>query len=146
MGKVMALQSLIGVLLLIQFVSTFLLSFILDGGISISVFFTYFLEYLGAFLILGLVNLSGALLSLLLSSTGLAVFVSYLLYVAMGIVGIYLPQLRVISISRILGNYDNLITNFNLSLLLSVVSYYIILFIVGNLVFEKKEESVCQYE
>lgn len=145
-SKVLSIQSIIGLALIIQFIYSLFFGMILDGGFSMMVLGAVLLEYLGAFVILGLINLVGALLSLFVSSTGLAVFLAYILYVVTRFVGLYYPALKQISLATIVNNYKFLFSNFNLSILLSVIAYYIILVIVGSWVFEKKEESVCQYE
>lgn len=146
LAKIISVQSLIGLLLVIQFSISLLFGLLLDGGFSISYLIIYFLEYLGAFFVLGIVNLSGVLFSLLVSSTGLALLLSYLVYIGMGIISSFVPVLKTISVSNIITNYSIILSKFSISLLLSVVAYYIILFIIGSLVFEKKEESLCQFE
>lgn len=141
-GKLLSVQSLIAVLLSVQFAYSLIFGLILDGGFTFAILSAALLKYLGAFLILGLVNLGGAFLSLLVTSTGLAVMLSYLIYIGTNLVSVYFPALKAISIYNILTNYNSL----TISLLLSVISYYIILYVVGNIIFEKKEENACQYE
>jgi len=145
-AKLMASLSLMGILLIIQFAFSLVLGVHLDGGFEISLLFTYSLQTIGAFFILGLVILVSALLSLLVSSTGLAVLLSYLSLMAMNVISLYLPQFRIISLPKIIKDYETLMTQFSPSQLLSVVAYYIILFMVGYLIFEKKDEGSCQYE
>lgn len=145
-AKLMAAQSLMGLLLIIQFTFSLVLGVLLDGGFEMAMLFSYGLQTIGAFFILGLIILYSALLSLLVSSTGLAILLSYISLMALNLIGLYLPQFRLISLPVIIRNYGTLMTQFSLSQLLSVVAYYIILFIVGYLIFEKKDEGTCQYE
>ncbi len=146
LGKILAVQSLMGVLLSIQFMFTFTVGLLLDGGISLSLLLTTLMAYLGAFIVLGLVNTVGAVLSLLINSTGLALFISYLLYVGMGIASLYLPPLRAISFSHIMSSYSDIIMSLDFKLILSIIAYYLLFITLGHVLFEKKEESVCQYE
>ncbi len=145
-NKIISVQSLLLILLTIQFIFTLVFSFLLDGGFSLNVLANSVLEYLGAFLILGLVSLASAAISLLVSSTGLTILISYLVYTGIGIGNMYFPRLATVSFTRIVNSYNALLTNFDFSLLLSIAGYYILLYIAGTLLFDKKEESVCQYE
>jgi ABC-type transport system involved in multi-copper enzyme maturation permease subunit len=145
-AKLMAAQTLMGLLLMIQFIFSIFLGVLLDGGFGITMLFSYGLQYIGAFIILGLLILLSAFLSLLVSSTGLALLLSYLSLMAMNVISIYLPQFRLISLPVIIKHYGTLMTRLNPSQLLSVVAYYIILFMVGYLIFEKKDDGACQYE
>lgn len=145
-GKLLAVQSLIGILLSIQFIYTLTFSLLLDGGITLSILSTTLVQYIGAFVVLGLVTLLGSTIYLVVSSIGLTVMVTYLLYLGLNIASIYIPKLRVVSLTRLIGNYNRLFTQFNIGMLLTLISYYIILTIVGILIFEEKEASVCQFE
>lgn len=142
-GKLVAIISLVGVLLVSQFVLSFMLSIILEGGVTIGIL-TVLGDYIGAFVILSFVALIGALLALVFNSTGIAVLVAYLGYFGISILNMYLPNTAHVSIPAIISNYDQLIGNNPLVLLLSTASYTIILFIAGLLLFEKKEDGLCQ--
>ncbi len=145
-NKLIAVQVLLGVLLSIQFVFTLVFSLLLDGGFSLSLLITSFSEYLGAFFVLALIALASASLSLIISSTGLTILSAYLIFTGIGVMNMYLPRFEVISFTRIVNAYHSIFREFNMSLLLSLLAYYILLYITGTLLFDKKEESVCQYE
>ncbi|MCK8059125.1 MULTISPECIES: ABC transporter permease [unclassified Fusibacter] len=145
-GKLLAIQSLIGALLAIQLVFTTLLGLVLDGGFALGVFGSGLVAYLGAFIVLGLVSLIAATLSLLVKSTGITVLISYIGYMAFGVITIYLPRLQSISLPKLIGSYEGLLTSNGVALLLPIASYYILFSIVGMLLFDKKEAVVCQYE
>jgi len=146
-GKLVGVQCLIGVLLSIQFVYTMTVGLVMDGGVSFVVVGSYLGHYLGAFLILGLVNSLGALYYLLFSSAGLALLMTYLTYMAMTIAGIYIPQIKVISLGRIIQSYGTLLTQYNSTLLLSVIAYYILLITAGTFLFESKAtKQIIEFE
>ncbi len=79
-GKLLGVQCLVGVLLSIQFLYSMTVGLVIDGGVAFVVVGTYLVMYLGAFLILGLVNLLGAFYYLVFSSVGLALLMTYLTY------------------------------------------------------------------
>lgn len=144
-SKVLAVWVIIGAVLGGQFLFALLISFVADG-FAIAGLFGTILQYLGAFLVLGLVNLVGNLLALLLKNTGLSVVLAYVAYVGLSLLAVYVPVLKAVSITTVITGY-HLIFNFAaLNVLLSAVAYYIILFIAGLLLFEKKEESLCQFD
>jgi len=145
-GKLMSIQALIGLLLAIQFAFTMIVGFLLDGGFSFGILISLLGQYLGAFIILGLVNLSGVLLGLLLNSSGLTIVVGYVLFIGMKMLSAYSGIIKLISPTTIISNYGNILSGASWTLLLSVVSYYIILFIVSSQLFEKKEVQPCQSE
>lgn len=144
-NKVLSIISLLGILIGFQFIYSMVFSVILDGGFSLTLLFAAFGEYIGALFVLGLITLTGSLLAMFITSTGLSVFVGYLLYIGMGVLNLYLPVLKPISLTRIISQYQYMFSN-NVIQLLSVVAYYIILLMVGLLLFDKKEEDSCLYE
>lgn len=141
LSKLLSVQALVGIILATQFLLTTLVGLLVDG---ISLSFAPLTAYLGAFAVLGLVNIVSSLLAMLFSSTGIIIIVSYFGYLALNILGYVVPRLKVISISHMLGAYPLVFTS--LTLLLSVVAYYILLYIIGYQLFEKKEAIVCQSE
>lgn len=144
-SKLGAVQVIVGSVLGIQFVFSILISFIVDGFTFVGVT-PLFLDYLGAFLVLGLVNILGNVLSLIFKNTGLTVIIAYIGYVGLRLLTMYIPSLDAISLATVIDNYKNILDVSTINMLLSTVAYYIILFIVGLLLFEKKEESLCQFE
>lgn len=145
-GKLVSVQGLLGVLLLIQFIFSLILGLFLDGGFSLGILFSLFGDYLGAFVILGLINLSGALLAMVFNSGGLTIFIGYILYIGMNFISMYSAPFKAISLTTIVSNYGSLFSGASLTLLLSVLAYYMILYIVGSQLFEKKEVQSCQSE
>lgn len=145
-GKIMSIQALIGLLLSIQLVFTLMVSLLLDGGFSLTVFMSLILTYTGAFLILGLINLFGVLLGLVLNSSGLTIVIGYVSFIGLKIFTSYSGALKAISPTTLISNYNHIISVSSWTLLLSLVSYYIILFIVTSQLFEKKEVQPCQSE
>ena len=144
-SKVLAVWGIIGAVLAGQFLFAILISFIVDG-FAVAGLVAIFLQYLGAFFVLGLVNLVGNFLALLLKNTGLSVVLAYVAYVGLTILSVYVPVLKAVSITTVITGY-HLIFNFAaINVLLSAVAYYIILFIAGLILFEKKEESLCQFD
>ncbi|MBI9013263.1 MAG: ABC transporter permease [Clostridiales bacterium] len=145
-GKIVSVQGLLGVLLLMQFTVSLILGLLLDGGFSLGVLMSLFGEYLGAFVILGLINLSGSLLAMVFNSGGLTIFIGYVLYIGMNFISLYVAPFRTISLTTVISNYGSLFNGTSLTLLLSVLAYYMILYIVGSQLFEKKEVQSCQSE
>lgn len=144
-NKLLSVQVIIGVVMAVQFVVSLMVSLIVDGFILTSLP-AIFLDYIGAFLILGLVNIIGNILSLLVKNVGLAVILAYVGYIGLGLLTIYVPAIRSISITNLINNYSNFLSQGAIAMLLSTLAYYIILFITGLLLFEKKEESLCQFD
>ncbi len=65
----------------------------------------------------------------------------------MRIASIYMPQVRVISLGRIIQSYESLLTQFNVSMLLSVIAYYILLSTAGTFLFESKAtKQIIEFE
>ncbi len=145
-NKLLSVQAILGGVLGIHFIYSSIISIIQDGGFSPGFFISCLLYYLGAFVVLGLINLIGANLVLLVNSLGLTILITYLGYMGISFLGYLLPGIKAISISEIINSYASLFQSFNISLLLIIASYYIIFIITGSFVFEKKEESVCQYD
>lgn len=143
-AKIMGIQVFVGLLLVIQLVLTSLYGIIFDGLMTTTMIMTILIHYLGAFLILGLINIFSHVMSLVLKSTGIVLLVSYLTYMGAGILGFFVPRLKVILPGTMISNYAFLFTS--VTLLLSVLAYYIILYIVGYQLFEKKEVMICQSE
>lgn len=137
-SKIMAVQSLIGALLGIQFVVTMLVGLFMDGWFSWTLVLINLAEYLGAFVVLGLISLIGATLYLFFSSVGLTILVTYLCYVGMGIGSLYWEPLRIISITQFIKHYEYLFTEMNGVMLLAILAYYIILITTGSFIFESK--------
>jgi len=144
-NKLLSVQVIIGGVMIMQFVVTLIVSMIVDGFTLVSLG-AILMDYVGAFLILGLVNIIGNILSLLVKNVGLAVILAYVGYIGIGLLTIYVPSLRSISITNLINNYSNFLDSGAIAMLLSMVAYYIILFITGLLLFEKKEESLCQFD
>lgn len=145
-SKFVAVQFLVGGVLLAQFIISIAISLFQDGGLSLSTLISYFVSYLGAFLILGLINIIGGNLALITTSTGLAIIIAYVLYLGSTVLNIYIPRFAHISIATLINDYSNLLRLSNITQLLSLFAYYIILVVTGILLFDKKEEVVCQYD
>jgi hypothetical protein len=145
-SKLLAIQLLITVVLGIQFIYVLIISLIQDGGFSIGLLGNYLLTYLGAIVALGLINIIAANIVLLVNSVSLTLIISYLSYIGIALASRYFVGINAISINRILNNYENIFKLININLLLITISYYILLLITGSLIFDKKEESLCQYE
>lgn len=141
--KVLLFFVTIGALLGIQFIYSMFFSLIFDGFFTFDLLVSAFITYLGAYIALGLVAAVGSLIAMLVSSTGLGLFVAYLGYVGFGVVGLYLPFVKGISPTTLIGQYQ---VAFSPIRLLSFVLYYIIVLGIGLLLFDRKEEDVCQYE
>ncbi len=144
-SKLLAVWIIIGIVLGGQFLFALLISFVADGFALAGLGGTI-LDYIGAMVVLGLVNLIGNLLALIFKNTGLSVILAYIAYVGLSLVAVYVPVLKTISITTVITGYHMLFNISTLNVLLSALAYYIILFIAGLLVFEKKEESLCQFD
>lgn len=144
-GKLIAVQGILGVLLIIQLMISMIVAMIQEG-LLFEGFIGYIGEYVGAFFVLLLINLLGTALTLWLKSTGIVIITAYSAYIALGILTIYVPVLKSISLRYIISNYSELINSGNLFMLLSAFAYYIITFVCGLLLFEKKEEFLCQFD
>jgi ABC-2 type transport system permease protein len=145
MSKIVAVQTILGSVIIVHFVITLIVSFIVDGLTVVSIGASL-IDYLGAFLILGLINTIGTIIALLVNNTGLAVILAYVGYIGLGILTIYVPSISGISLTTLINNYANFFSAGAITMLLSTLAYYIILFITGLLIFEKKEESLCQFD
>lgn len=141
LSKLLSVQAVIAMILGSQFILTSLVGILVDGFSLSLVPVTY---YLGAFLVLGLINMLSSLLSMIFNSTGIILIVSYFGFLGLNILGYVVPKIKMISISHMLGGYQMILTS--LTLLLSVIAYYILLYIAGYQLFEKKEAIVCQSE
>jgi len=141
LSKLISVQALVGLLLISQFILTTIVGLVVDG---LSFSLVPLTTYLGAFLVLGLINILSSLLAMVFNSTGIIIIVAYFGYMALNIFGYLVPRIKVISISHMLGGYPLIFTS--LTLLLSVVAYYILLYIIGYQLFEKKEAIICQSE
>ena len=140
-AKLLSVQTIIAALLGIQLIISMIFGTFIDGfAFSMSTLTSYF----GAFIILGLINVLSSLLSMFLNTTGMVVIVSYIGFIALNVLGYMVPQLQIISISHMMGQYQMIFSSF--TLLLSVVAYYILLTIIGYQLFEKKEAMICQSE
>jgi len=144
-GKIIAVQGIIGAVLALQLVLSISFS-IIQEGFSLTGLGTYFLQYIGAFFVLLLVNLFGTTLTLWIKNTGLVIIISYTAYIVAGIINLYVPAIKSISFRHLIGNYTEFFRNGSLSLLLSIVAYYIIVFVVGLILFDKKDENICQFD
>lgn len=145
-NKLMAVISLLGGMLIMQLVYSLAFSLILDGGFTMTILMGVLGEYLGAFLILGLIAGAGALMAMFITSTGLAVFIGYLIYMGIGILNLYLPVIKPVSLTNIMSTYNHLLSGGFGIQLLSVIAYYIIILTTGLMLFEQKEEDTCLYE
>jgi ABC-2 type transport system permease protein len=145
MSKIISVQLFIGVLLSAQFVLSAIIAMIQEG-FQLSGIGAYFLNYVGAFFVLLLINLFGTAMTLWIKNTGLVIIIAYGSYIVAGIVTLYLPVLKAVSFRHIISSYSEFFKNGSVSLLLSIVAYYIIVFIVGLLLFEKKDENICQFD
>lgn len=135
-GKQLALFSFVGILLGLQLVYSLFFSLLVDGGFSFSLLLTSVGAYLGAWILLGIIAHFGALAALLLRSSGLMIVISYLAYVFMGVLGLYIPLLRPILFNTLLKAYNTLLTQVHWSQLLVVIAYYIMVSTIANTVFE----------
>jgi len=144
-SKLLSVQVIVGSVMVAQFIITLVVSISVDGFTFVSLG-AILMDYIGAFLILGLVNIIGNVLSLLIKNVGLAIIIAYVGYIGLGILTLYVPSIRSISITNLINNYGNFLGGGAITMLLSTLAYYIILFITGLLLFEKKEESLCQFD
>jgi len=78
------------------------------------------------------------------NSSGMIIIVSYIGFMVLNVLGIIIPKIQVISLGHIMGQYQMLFSS--LTLLLSVVAYYILFSVIGYQLFEKKEAMICQSE
>lgn len=141
LGKILSVQGVIGAILLLQWFITTGVSFVVEGSIQLHIS-----NYLGAFMILLLVNLFAMTLTLFVKNVGLVILLSYGGYVGISIVSFYLPVMKVISPAYVMGNYGKLFSFGAIPLLLTVLAYYIISFVTGLFLFEKKDENLCQFD
>ncbi len=144
-SKLLAVWVIITCVLGDQFLFSLLISFIVDGFALAGLIGTM-IDYLGALVVLGLINIIGNLMALMFKNTGLSLIIAYITFVGLSLLVTYIPILKTISITRVITSYHMVFNFSGLNVLLSAVAYYIILFIAGLLLFEKKEESLCQFD
>lgn len=144
-GKIIAVQGILGALLAVQLLVSLIVA-VIQEGMRFEGFLGYIGEYIGAFFVLMIINLLGTVLTLWLKSTGIVIITAYSAYIALGILTLYVPVLKSISLRYIINSYSELINSGNLFMLLSAFAYYIIIFVCGLLLFEKKEEFLCQFD
>lgn len=142
-GKVLAILVVIGAALTTQFFLSLSISLIIEG-FEVAGLLGIVANYIGAFFALTLVAFFGILLAMTFGNTGLNVFIAYVGYFGLALLNFYIPRFAHISIPSLVGNYRQLISTDAILLLLSLVSYTIILFIASLLLFEKKEDGICQ--
>lgn len=101
------------------------------------------IAYLGAFIILGLIVVMAAVVSLFVSSSSFALVINLLLWLSMGTISIFLPKIAPYLPTSYTHWYDPILSGGNfkvvIPMLLYMISYYIILIILGMLKFQKKE-------
>jgi hypothetical protein len=146
LAKIAAVLSLVGGMLIFQWLYSMTFSISIDGGIGFSYLVETILEYFGAFLVLGLIINISITFTLAFKSTGITIVSSYLLYVVLGIVGMYFPIFSNVSPSTIIRAYGYFFESGGGIRLLSTFAYYIIIVMTGLLLFDKKEEEICQYD
>lgn len=144
LGKVLSVQVFIAALLLVQFILSSVVGLIIDGGYSLEVLALGMSRYLSAFITLGLLNLMAGMLALIINSSAVVMLVSILGYFGLNMIGYIVPRIKIILPSYLLGQYDMMFRSF--TVLLSILAYYIIFYITGYLLFEKKEAMICQSE
>ncbi|MBN2793791.1 MAG: ABC transporter permease [Clostridia bacterium] len=144
--KIIAIIGLLFGILSLQFVYSTIISIIFDGWISFRLLGSCLLSYFGALLVLGLIASIGAVLTLIIKSNGLALLLGYFSYIVLGVLNIYFPILRPISLPTIMDQYHHLLFSGYLIQLLSIVAYYIMILSAGILIFDKKDDELCQFE
>ncbi|MBN2222201.1 MAG: ABC transporter permease [Vallitaleaceae bacterium] len=140
-GKILSVQGILGSLLLLQWFIATLTAWIVEGSLNLSIG-----NYFGAFFIVLLINMLAMSLSLFLKNVGLVILLAYGAYIGITLISFYLPAMKVISPAYVIGNYGKLFSLGAIPLLLTVLAYYIISFVTGLLLFEKKDENLCQFD
>lgn len=95
--------------------------------------------YLKAIAALGLVIVGVGYLALWMKSSSMTLVTSMLLFVAMHTLGLFLGRLDQLLPTTVIGSFDKIFSQNHISLLVYMVSYYIILIIIGIFKFQKKE-------
>lgn len=144
--KIIAVLSLIGGMLVLQWSYSMIFSRIVDGAFSLTFLLGTLGDYLGAFMVLGLIVNLSSVLTLAFKSTGITIVSSYILYVIIGFAGIYFPTFANVSPVTLIREYGYFFTSGSGIQLLSTIAYYIIIVMIGLLLFDKKEEEICLYE
>ena len=144
--KIVAVLSLVGGMLALQWIYSMIFSLLVEGAFGFTFLLGSLGEYLGAFMVLGLIVNLSSVLTLAFKSTGVTIISSYLLYVVIGFVGIYFPAFAVVSPTTIIREYGYFFASGSGIQLLSTFAYYIIIVMTGLLLFDKKEEEICLYD
>lgn len=144
--KVTAVLSLIGILLVSQWLYSMIFSLVMDGAFGFTFLLGTLGDYLGAFIVLGLIVNLSSVLTLAFKSTGITIVSSYILYVVIGFAGIYFPAFSNVSPTTIIREYGYFFASGGGIQLLSTIAYYIIIVMTGLLLFDKKEEEICLYD
>lgn len=144
--KIAAVLSLIGIFLVSQWLYSMVFSIVVDGAFSFSFLMRSLGEYIGAFIVIGLIVNLSSVLTLAFKSTGITIVTSYLLYVLIGFAGIYFPAFSNVSPTTIIREYGYFFASGGGIQLLSTFAYYIIIVMTGLLLFDKKEEEICLYD
>lgn len=95
--------------------------------------------YVKAIIALGLVIVFVGFLALWMKSSSMTLVTSAILFVALNTLGIFLGNINHLLPTTIISSFDKIFSQNHLSLLVYVVSYYIILIIIGIFKFQKKE-------
>ncbi len=123
----------------ISFVGTLVIS----GFSALTGLGSLIIAYLGAFMVLGVIEVMSALVALFLNSSSFALVLNLILWLTMGTAGVFISGLAPFLPTSYSSWYEPLIRNGNLKLmiptLLYMISYYIILTIFGALKFQKRE-------
>jgi len=125
------------------FVPTFLGSLLLEGMSMLSTLGSSVAEYAGAVVFCGLLLVLSNSVSLWTGSSGLGLVVSAMLWMGMGVVGLFEPEISRLFVTSYSDWLQPLLrggdVGATVSMLLFMVAYYIIGTILGLVAFQRKE-------
>ncbi len=103
-SKIAAVQFITAAVLGIQFVVVLAANLAINGT-DLAGLVGVAVDHIGAFLILGLVNIIGNALTLLVRNTGLVIILAYVGFVGLNLLAMYFPAVSTVAITTLLSGY-----------------------------------------
>ncbi|QUI20976.1 ABC transporter permease [Vallitalea pronyensis] len=138
-SKIIASLSYVAMIVGVIFVMTLMVGIVttgLDILFSLGMILTTYLKAIAA---LGLVIACVGYLALWMKSSSMTLVVSTILFIVMNIFGLFIGTWDGLLPTTVIGSFDKIFTQNHMSLLVNMISYYIILIIIGIFKFQKKE-------
>jgi ABC-2 type transport system permease protein len=142
-GKILAGTIEIGIYLFIIGVTSIAVSGIINGVEAFGNLGSLFVSYLGAFVFLLMILIITSFFTLIVGSPGMAIVMNLFIWFGIGVIGIFLTNVKEFLPTSFVNWYQPLVNGVNLAMalppLLYMISYCVIFVIAGMMIFERKE-------